>query len=132
MAPASSTNRLRRESLSTTWLAARLGVEPERVDLMRRSGELLGFRIAGGQDWYFPVWQLDRRGVARSWVPRVVEAAREAGIGADRLYEVLSMRAGVVGGRRLADLLRDGDEASALAAIRAARPTSGLAQLRPR
>ena len=116
--PTAEAARLRRESLSTTWLAARLGVEPERIDLLRRAGFLLGFRAPGGQDYYFPVWQFDRYGQPLPWVERVVQSAREARVSEDRLYELLSMRAGVVGGRRLADLLRDGDEDAALAAIR--------------
>jgi hypothetical protein len=113
-------SRLRRESLSTTWLAARLGTEPERIEVRRRSGELLGFREPGDQEFYYPVWQFDRDGAPSAWVPRVVEAAREAGIPDERLYEILTMRAGVVGGRRVAELLRDGDEGAALAAIRSA------------
>jgi hypothetical protein len=113
-------SRLRRESLSTTWLAARLGTSPEAVDARRRGGELLGFREPGGQDYYYPVWQLDPAGLPRPWVAQVVQTAREAGIPDDRLYEVLSMRAGVVGGKRLAELLRDGDADAALAVLRSA------------
>jgi len=114
--------RLRRESLSTTWLAERLGVEPERIDMMRRAGFMLGFRVPGGQDYYFPVWQFDRHGQPLPWVERVMQTAREAGVSDERLYELLSMRAGVVRGRRISDLLRDGDEDAALAAIRAGAP----------
>jgi hypothetical protein len=122
MATASSDpSRLRRESLSATWLAARLGTEPERIELRRRSGELLGFRDPGGQEFLYPVWQFDRDGTPFPWIARILEASRDAGIPNDRLYEVLSMRSGVVGGRRVSDLLREGDEEAALAAIRSAR-----------
>lgn len=113
-------SRLRRESLSTTWLAARMGTEPERVEVMRRGGELLGFREPGEQEFHFPVWQFDREGNPFGWVSLVTETAREAGIPDERLYEILSMRAGVVGGRRVAGLLRDGDVEAALNAIRTA------------
>ena len=113
-------SRLRRESLSTTWLAARLGTEPERIEVRRRGGELLGFREPGDQEFHYPVWQFDREGQPAPWVARVVEASREAGIPDERLYEILTMRAGVVGGRRIAELLRDGDEEAALVAIRSA------------
>ena len=114
-------SRLRRESLSTTWLAARLGTEPERIEVMRRSGELLGFREPGDQEFHYPVWQFDRNGTPSAWVSGIVDAAREAGIPDERLYQILTMRAGVVGGgRRIAELLRDGDEEAALAAIRSA------------
>ncbi len=121
MATASSEHtRLQRESLPATWLAARLGTEPERVEVLRRSGELLGFREPGGQEFLYPVWQFDRDGSPFDWVVRVAGAAREAGVSGERLYEILSMRSGVVGGRRVSELLRAGDEEAALAAIRTA------------
>ena len=113
-------SRLRRESLSTTWLAARLGTEPERIEVRRRSGELLGFREPGDQEFHYPLWQFDRNGTPSAWVSRVVAASREAGIPDERLYQILTMRAGIVGGRRVAELLRAGDEEAALAAIRSA------------
>lgn len=113
-------SRLRRESLPATWLAARLGTEPERVEVMRRSGELLGFREPGGQEFLYPVWQFDRAGAPFPWVARVFEAAQDAGVRNERLYEILSMRSGVVGRRRVSDLLREGDEEAALTAIRSA------------
>jgi hypothetical protein len=117
----SETSRLRRESLSGTWLAARLGTEPERIELRRRRGELLGFREPGGQEFLYPVWQFDRDGAPYPWVARILEAGRDAGVSNDRLYEILSMRSGVVGGRRISALLVEGDEDAALTAIRTAR-----------
>ena len=118
---APETSRLRRESLPATWLAARLGTEPERIELRRRRGELLGFREPGGQEFLYPVWQFDRDGSPYPWVARILEAARDAEVAEDRLYEILCMRSGVVGGRRVADLLVEGDEEAALTAIRTAR-----------
>jgi hypothetical protein len=118
--PPAELSRLQRESLPATWLAARLGTEPERIELMRRRGELLGFREPGGQEFLYPVWQFDRDGTPYAWVARVLEAARDAGVPGERLYEILSMRSGVVGGRRVSDLLREGDEEAALTAIRSA------------
>jgi hypothetical protein len=114
-------SRLRRESLSATWLAARLGTEPERVELMRRDGELLGFREPGGQEFFYPVWQFDRDGSPFPWVARILAAAQDSEVPNQRLYEILSMRSGIVGGRRVSDLLREGDEEAALTAIRSAR-----------
>jgi hypothetical protein len=111
-------SRLRRESLPATWLAARLGTEPERVEVMRRGRELLGFREPGGQEFLYPVWQFDRDGTPFPWVATVLAAAHDAGVPGGRLYEILSMRSGVVGGQRVSDLLRAGDEEAALAAIR--------------
>jgi hypothetical protein len=119
-APSADVSRLRRESLSASWLAARLGTEPERVEVRRRAGELLGFREPGGQEFLYPVWQFDRDGSPHAWVERVLAAARDAGVSHDRLYEILSMKSGVVGGRRVSELLLAGDEEPALAAIRSA------------
>jgi hypothetical protein len=121
----SERSRLRRESLPATWLAARLGTEPERIELRRRRGELLGFREPDGQEFLYPVWQFDREGLPHPWVATIVEAARDAGVSNERLYEILSMRSGVVGGRRVSDLLREGDQEAALAALRSATAGRG-------
>lgn len=119
-ASSSELSRLRRESLSASWLAARLGTEPERIEVRRRNGELLGFREPGGIEYLYPVWQFDRDGTPYEWVSRVLAAARDAGVSQERLYEILSMRSGVVGSRRVSDLLRAGEEQAALTAIRSA------------
>ena len=45
------------ESLSGSWLSTRLGVGTQRLDAMRRAGELLGVRRPGGHDFLYPGWQ---------------------------------------------------------------------------
>jgi hypothetical protein len=106
------------DCLSASWLAARLGVEPRRLDAMRRAGELIGVRPAGSTEWLYPGWQLSRTGV-RDSVPQLVRAARSAGLDEDGLYEALTARRGLGGGeRRLADLLVAGEDDRVLEAVR--------------
>jgi hypothetical protein len=115
--------RVAPDSLSASWLAARLGEEPARIDAMRRAGELIAFRPEGAWEHYFPVWQFDDEWRPFSSVPRIVRAARHAGLGENRLYAVLNARLGrVPDRRRLADLLREGREEHVLEAVRSARP----------
>src|SRR2546430_2576989 len=102
-------DRVARDCLSTSWLADRLGMEPARLDAMRRAGELIGVRPEGAREHYYPLWQFDEDWRPLPSVPRIVRAAREAGLPESRLYDVLNARAGLGGRRRLADLMRDGD-----------------------
>jgi hypothetical protein len=114
-------DRLLAESLSGSWLSSRLGIGTQRLDAMRRSGELLGVRRARGQDYLFPAWQFDPEGKPLAVVPRLIEAARANGISDDRLYEVLTSRAGLSGTGRLADALREGRDEYVLGIVRGVR-----------
>ena len=58
-------------------------------------------------------------------MPRVLRAAREAGLGEAQLYRVLRRRTGLTGQRTLVDALRDGEEAHVLSAVRAASVANG-------
>lgn len=113
--------RLRSESLTDSWLSARLGVEKWRIDGMRRAGELIGVREPGGSAWLYPAWQFSA-GRPRPAVPEIVRAARDAGLDQWRLYEVMTMRLGLGGERRLADLLVAGENEQVIAAVRSSRP----------
>ena len=113
--------RLLAESLSGSWLSSRLGIGTQRLDGMRRSGELLGVRRARGQDYLYPGWQFDPDGKPLPIVARLIAAARENGISDDRLYEVLTSRAGLSGSGRLADALREGREEYVLGIVRGVR-----------
>ncbi len=110
--------RLAEESLSGSWLSSRLGVGTHRLDAMRRAGELLGVRRPGGQDYLYPAWQFGPDGTPRAVVPRLLATARGRGISDDRLYEILTSRAGLSGTTRLADALREGREDYVLSAVR--------------
>jgi hypothetical protein len=109
------------DALSASWLAARLGEEPARIDAMRRAGELIGFLPEGAWEHYYPVWQFDDEWRPLPSVPRIVEAARRAGLSESRLYQVLNSRLGLGDRRRLANLLREGREDHVLEAVRSAR-----------
>ena len=107
-------------TLPATWLAARLAVDPARIDAMRRAGELIAVREPGSSEWRYPAWQFDA-GKPRPSVERVVAAARESGVDESRLYEVLTTQLGLrESGRRLVDLLLEGREDEVVAAVRAA------------
>jgi hypothetical protein len=108
-------------TLSGPWLAARLGIDPARIDAMRRAGELIAVREPGSGEWLYPAWQFDGAKPRRD-VARVTAEARAAGIDESRLFELLSAPLGLGGGsrRRLADLLLEGRTDDVVAAIRAA------------
>jgi hypothetical protein len=104
MAPPRS---LAAESLTTEWLASRIGVDPGRIEAMRRAGELLGVR-AGGREFRYPAWQFNGDGNVLPVIRDLIREAREAGVDDEGLYAILSRRAGM-GGKRLAEYLRSGD-----------------------
>jgi hypothetical protein len=106
------------ESLSGSWLSSRLGIGTHRLDAMRRSGELLGVRRPGGQDYLYPAWQFAPDGKPLPVIQRLVQAGRGAGMSDERLYEVLAARSGISGSERLADALREGREEYVLSVIR--------------
>lgn len=111
-------SRLARESLSGSWLSTRLGVGTQRLDAMRRAGELLGVRRPGGQDYLYPSWQFAPDGKPLPVIPDLIRTARGAGMSDERLYEVLAARAGISGEERLADALRQGRDAYVLSVVR--------------
>jgi hypothetical protein len=108
------------DSLSGTWLASRLGIEPHRLDAQRRAGEVLAARRPGEMEWRYPAWQFKRGFELIPGIDRVVAAARAAGVDDERLSELLGQRAGLVQGGTLADQLREGRVDHVVAAVRAA------------
>jgi hypothetical protein len=112
--------KLEQESLSGSWLSTRLGVGTQRLDAMRRAGELLGVRRPGGQDYLYPAWQFTPDGTPRPVVARLVHTARASGLSDERLYEVLAARTGISGTERVADAIREGRDDYALSVVRSA------------
>jgi hypothetical protein len=110
--------KLAQESLTGSWLSTRLGVGTQRLDAMRRAGELLGVRRPGGHDYLYPAWQFAPDGKPLPVTAELVKAARGAGMTDERLYEVLSSRTGIARGERLADALRQGRDAYVLSVVR--------------
>lgn len=108
------------ESLSGSWLSTRLGVGTNRLDAMRRAGELLGVRRPGGWDFLYPAWQFAPDGSPLPVIERLVAAGREAGMTDERLYEVLAARTGIGGEDRVADALREGKDEYVLGVVRSA------------
>ena len=107
--------------MSTPWVAARLGMDPLKVERLRRAGELLAVRPAGCSDWLYPTWQFEAEGSGvRPAVASALRAARELGMSSARLYELLRRRSGLVEGKRLLDALLDGRESRVLAELRLA------------
>ena len=109
--------KLADESLSGSWLSTRLGVGTQRLDAMRRAGELLGVRRPGGQDYLYPAWQFAPDGRPLPVIQRLVQTGRGRGMSDDRLYEVLAARTGISGDERLADALRAGRDEYVLSVI---------------
>jgi hypothetical protein len=88
-------------------LSARLGRGPQELDAARREGRLLGLRA--GDHYEFPAWQFDRDGNVLLEVPRVIAAARAAGLTDERLGQLLHAPSGLGSNRRLADSLVEGN-----------------------
>jgi hypothetical protein len=115
--------RVAEDSLSASWLAVRLGMEPLRLEAMRRAGELIAYRPDGAHEHYYPLWQFDEEWRPLPIVPRLVREGRERGLGENRLYEILAGRSGLsAGGGRLAKSLRAGRDEHVLEAVRRATP----------
>jgi hypothetical protein len=83
---------------------------------MRRGGQLIGVPRDDGQV-VFPSWQFGPDGKPRSIVPRLKSAAARRNMDDRRLDELMTMRSGLTGGRRLADALRDGSDDEVVAAV---------------
>ncbi|HET7045603.1 MAG TPA: hypothetical protein VFI37_12200 [Gaiellaceae bacterium] len=111
-------------ALTTSWLASRLGLDPLRVHALRRSGSLVAYRKAGGNEYLFPAWQFDAEWRPLPVIARLTAAAREAGLSDERLHELMNARVGIGGTGRLLDLVRSGDEERLLATVRAARASA--------
>jgi hypothetical protein len=107
-------------ALSASWLANRLGTQSSRIDTMRRSGELFAVRRPGSQEYLYPAWQFDESGRPLPVVQRLLRVARRAGLDDEALAQLLNRRAGLVGGKPLVDVLREGGEEHVLQIVASA------------
>jgi hypothetical protein len=105
-------------TMPAPWVATRLGVEPRVLEARRRAGELLAFRLEGSQEYLYPSWQFGRDFEPLPGLDRVVQAGRATGLDDRGLNDLLSGRAGLVRGRRLLDVLREGSVDHVVSAIR--------------
>lgn len=106
--------------LPGTWLATRLGIDPNEIDGLRRRGELFAVRADGAGEWLYSAWQFGPGGHVPQAVRNVVRTATSIGVDEPLLLDVLKRRVGLTGGRRLVDLLFEGDGARVLDEVRAA------------
>lgn len=104
-----------RPALSTSWLAVRLGTQPAKIDAMRRDGRLIG--VPGESGVVYPSWQFGPDGKPLPVIARLKAAAARRGIDERRLHELLTMRSGLTGSRRLVDALGTSSEDEVVAAI---------------
>jgi len=105
--------------LPVSWLSSRLGIKAAEIEQLREKGELFAVRD-GESEWLYPAWQFGPGGTVPSGVRDAVKAARAAGLSEAKLVAVLRCRVGLVGGRRLLDLLFEGRSDYVVAAVRAA------------
>jgi hypothetical protein len=109
--------------LTTSWLAVRLGTQPAKIDAMRRAGTLIGIAGVDGGIFY-PSWQFGSDGQPLPVVARLKAAAARKGIDERRLNELLTMRSGLTGSRRLVDALGTSADDEVVAAVEhATRPS---------
>ncbi len=105
------------DCLTASWLAARLAVDPAKIEAMRRAGELIAVREPGSTEWRYPAWQFSEW-KPRRVVPRITAVARETGLDETRLYELLTAPLGLGGRRRLVDLMLEGRDDEVVEAVR--------------
>jgi len=97
-------------------------MEPLRLEVMRRGGELIAYWPDGAHEYYYPLWQFDEEWRPLPIVPALVREARERGLTGNRLYEILAARSGLsAGGGRLGESLRKGKHEHVLDAVRLAQ-----------
>ena len=95
-------NTNQHRGLTTSWLVARLGLQPSQIERLRRSSRLLGLNDGAGAHVY-PAWQFGPDGRPLEVVPRLLGAARDRGLTNERLVELLTRRSGLTSGQRLLD-----------------------------
>ena len=107
-------------TLPATWLAERTAVDPARIDVLRRGGELIAVREPGSTEWRYPAWQFED-GKPRKSIARIVVVARERGLDETQLFDLMTAPLGLRDqGRTLIDLLVEGRDDEVVAAIRVA------------
>ena len=107
-------------ALSASWLAARDGVDPIRIERRRQAGELFATRGSAREEWRYPLWQFDAEGRVRPAVARLLEFAKENRISQEQLEQLLDRKVGLIGGKTVRELLVDGGVEQVLAEVRGA------------
>ena len=112
-------------SLSGSGLQEQLGVSRQRLGQLRKEKKLLGVRLPIHREVHYPLWQFGEDGRPLGVMTRLIEAAKEAGMGELALDSLMTNPAAVDAGdgQTPADLLRSGDpeaEECVLGVVRAA------------
>ena len=97
-------------NLTGSWLAFRLGVDPARIESMRKAGELYAVRDESRGEWHYPSWQFDSAGQTKPAVAEFLASARREKIAPAELTDLLDRRVGLAGGKRVLDLFLNGGD----------------------
>ena len=98
-------------SLPGSELQERLGVSRQRLGQLRKEERLLGVKLPIHREVYYPLWQFGEDGRPLGIMPRLIEAAEEAGMGALALDALMTNPGAVeseAGGDTPAEFLRSG------------------------
>ena len=106
-------------SLSASWLGTRTGLDPGRLEALRRQGRLLG--VPPRTATTTPPGSSTRDGQPLPALAHVLAASRSVGMSDERVAELLNTRAGLGSDRRLGDALRDGNVEHVIAVVLNAR-----------
>src|SRR5438552_2370701 len=104
--------------LPGSWLSSRLGVNPRELQQLRDRGELFAVRDNG--EWLYPAWQFGPGGSIPTGVREAVKTANAVGLDEARLVALLRRPAGLLGAKRLLDLLFEGRSDFVVEAVRSA------------
>jgi hypothetical protein len=97
-------------SLPGSELRERFGVSRQRLGQLRKEKKLLGLGLPIRREVYYPLWQFDGEGKPLGIMPRLIEAAEEAGVSALALDALMTNPEAVdTSGETPAELLRSGD-----------------------
>jgi hypothetical protein len=107
--------------LPGSWLSSRLGVNPREIEQLRDRGELFAIKDQG--EWLYPAWQFGPGGKVPAGVREAVKAARAVGLDEARLVALLRRPAGLLGAKRLLDLLFEGRSDFVVETVRSAATT---------
>jgi hypothetical protein len=100
-------------SLPGSELQKRLSVSRQRLGQLRKEKKLLGLRLPIRREVYYPLWQFDGEGKPLGIMPRLIEAAEEAGVSALALDALMTNPEAVdTSGETPAELLCSGDPAA--------------------
>ena len=106
-------------SLSASWLGARTGLDPSRLEALRRRAACSACPPRTATT--IRAWQFGADGQPLPALAHVLAASRSVGMSDERVAELLNTRAGLGSDRRVGDALRDGNVEHVIAVVLNAR-----------